>query len=175
VDFAAVLEKLIAFFEEQGYPFALIGGVGLAAYGMTRATLYLDLVVDASAQAAVVSFLESLGYQTLHQSTGYSNHEHSSPELGRVDLVYVRGETSRRLFEGAREMQGPGGKPILVPSPEHLIAMKIVAMKNDPSRRYQDMADIQFLQRIPGVDKSEVRVQFEKNGLLERYLELDAT
>lgn len=175
MDFGAILEKLNAFFEERGYPFALIGGVGLAAYGLTRATLDLDLVVDASAQAEVVGFLESLGYETLYRSTGYSNHEHSNAELGRVDLVYVRGETSRRLFEAARVMQGPEETRVLVPSPEHLIAMKVVAMKNDPSRTYQDLADIQFLMRIPGIDRSEIRSQFDKHGLLERYLELEAT
>jgi Nucleotidyl transferase AbiEii toxin, Type IV TA system len=175
VDFGAVLEKLAEFFEERGYPFALIEGIGLAAYGLTRTTLDLDLVVDASAQEEIVRYLESLVYETLYRSTGYSNHEHSSPELGRVDLVYVRGDTSRKLFEAARVTQGPGKRPIRVPSPEHLIAMKVVAMKNDPSRTYQDMADIQFLLRMPGIDRSEVRSQFEKRGLLERCLELETT
>jgi D-arabinose 1-dehydrogenase-like Zn-dependent alcohol dehydrogenase len=175
VDFAAVLERLAAFFESRNHRFALIGGVGLAAYGIARATVDLDLVVDASAQEEAIEFLESLGYETLYRSTGYSNHQHPARELGRVDLVYVRGETSRRLFDAARMVQGPGNVRIRVPIPEHLIAMKIVAMKNDPSRTYQDMADIKSLLSIPGVDREEVRSQFEKHGLLERYLELEAS
>jgi hypothetical protein len=72
-------------------------------------------------------------------------------------------------------LDGPGGMRIPVPRPEHLIAMKIVAMKNDPSRTYQDMADVRFLLSLPGVDREEVRAQFEKHGLLERYRELEAT
>ena len=64
---------------------------------------------------------------------------------------------------------------IPVPRPEHLIAMKVVAMKNDPTRAYQDMADIRFLLSLPGVDRQEVRAQFTKHGLLERYLELEAS
>jgi hypothetical protein len=90
-----------------------------------------------------------------------------------VDLVYVRRETSRKIFEGLRSVEGPGGTSIPVPRPEHLIAMKVVAMKNDPSRRHQDLADIQFLLTLPGVDRDDVRSQFERHGLLERYLELE--
>jgi hypothetical protein len=96
------------------------------------------------------------------------------PEHGAIDLVYVREPTSGRIFESARVLDGPGGTRIPVPRPEHLIAMKVVAMKNDPSRTFQDMADIRFLMSLPDIDRDEVRVQFEKHGLRERYLELEA-
>lgn len=62
-----------------------------------------------------------------------------------------------------------------VPRPEHLVAMKVVAMKNDPTRTFQDMADIRFLAGLQGVDREEIRSQFEKHGLLERYRELEAS
>jgi hypothetical protein len=175
VDFTKVLKQLSEFLEEKQHPYAVIGGVGLAAYGMPRATCYLDLVLDANAQAAMIQFLESLGYETLHRSTGYSNHRHAEREMGSVDVVYVRDETSRRVFDASRVLEGPGGLRVPIPSPEHLIAMKVVAMKNDPSRTYQDMADIRFLLTLADVDRDEVRSQFEKHGLLERYRELEAS
>jgi hypothetical protein len=175
VDFEAVLNDLIPFFQERKIHFAVIGGVGLGGYGMSRATVDLDFVVDARAQQEVIDFLESLGYRTLHRSTGYSNHEHPSAERGGVDLVYVQEPTSGMIFRGARMLDGPGGMRIPVPRPEHLIAMKIVAMKNDPSRAYQDMVDIRFLMGLPGVDREEIRARFEKHGLGERYRELEAT
>jgi len=53
-----------------------------------------------------------------------------------------------------------------------LAAMKIYALKNDPSRTLQEMADIQFLLRLPGIDEEEIRAYFERSGLLERYLEI---
>jgi len=173
VDFVAVLREMGPFFEERKIRYAVIGGVGLAGYGIARATVDLDLVVDAAAQQEVISFLESLGYGTLHRSTGYSNHQHPLPERGAIDLVYVQEPTSGRLFEAARLLDGPGGMKIPVPRPEHLVAMKVVAMKNDPSRTYQDMADIRFLSSLPGVDREEIRAQFEKHGLQERYRELE--
>jgi hypothetical protein len=59
-----------------------------------------------------------------------------------------------------------------VPRPEHLAAMKVQAMKNDPGRTLQEMADIQFLLQVPGIDEVEVRGYFERAGLLERYHEI---
>ena len=46
-------------------------------------------------------------------------------------------------------------------------------MKNDPSRALQEMADIQFLLRLPGVDTEEIRGYFARSGLLERYREIE--
>jgi hypothetical protein len=56
-----------------------------------------------------------------------------------------------------------------VPRPEHLVAMKVQSMKNDPSRALQDMADVQALLRLPDVDQAEARAYFDRAGLLEEY------
>lgn len=173
MNFEAVLRRILPFFEEQEIRFAVIGGVGLGGYGMPRATVDLDFVLDADAQPTVIEHLQSLGYRTLHRSTGYSNHQHPDPEKGAVDVVYVREPTSSRIFGSTRILEGPGGMKVPVPRPEHLIAMKVVAMKNDPSRALQDLADIRFLMALENVDREEVRAQFEKHGLQERYRELE--
>jgi len=62
-----------------------------------------------------------------------------------------------------------------VPSPEHLAAMKVLAIKNDPSRTFQDLADIRFLLAHGGADRRVVRSYFERHGLLERYLDVERT
>jgi hypothetical protein len=172
LDFAKVLRAVVAFFEEEGAAFAVIGAFGLHTYGLTRATLDLDFVADGAVQPRLVSFLESLGYETLYLSAGYSNHLNSNLEMGRLDFVYVTGETSRLLFESAKKRLLHGGISIPVPKPEHLAAMKIQAMKNDPGRTFQEMADLQFLMGLPDVDLLEVRSYFEKQGLLENYNEI---
>jgi hypothetical protein len=172
VDFGKVLDTVMTFFEREGFRFAAIGAFGLHAYGLSRATLDLDLATEDAAQPKLVAFLESLGYETLHRSPGYSNHLHPQPDLGRVDFVYVSGETSRILFGGGGTVLRLGGRTVPVPRPEHLAAMKIHAMKNDPSRTLQEMADIQFLLRLTDIDDQEVRGYFERSGLLDRYLEI---
>ena len=63
----------------------------------------------------------------------------------------------------------------MVPRPEHLIAMKVQAMKNAPERTWQDMADIAFLLSLDDVDRAEAKGYFEKAELLERWHDLEAS
>jgi hypothetical protein len=172
VDFARVLDTMATFFEREDARFAVVGAFGLHAYGLTRATLDLDLVTDEALQPATVLFLESLGYETLYRSAGYSSHVHALPALGRVDLMYVDAETGRILFGGCRVLSLPSGRQVTVPRPEHLVAMKVQAVRNDPRRTHRDLADIQDLLELPGIDVDEVRGYFERAGLLDRFDEL---
>ena len=173
IEFARQLETISTFLAAKGHRHALAGALALAAYGLPRTTLDLDIVVEASARPNIVAFLEGLGYTTLYQSAGYSNHVHSDPSLPRVDFIYVDEKTGHRLFEAAKRFPGPAGREVLVPKPEHLAAMKVLAMKNDPTRRFQDMADIRFLMTLPATDKEEIRDSFERYGLGERFRELE--
>ena len=175
MDFGGVLDQLSGFLRERSQPYAVVGGIALGGYGMARATLDLDLVLDASIQDEMITFMESLGYETVYRSSGYSNHHHSDSARGAVDFVYVRAGTSRKLFDAVRQVDGPAGTQVPVPCPEHLIAMKIMAMKNDPSRVLQDLADVRFLMQRDDVDRNWVRTQFDKRGLLERFDELERT
>jgi hypothetical protein len=175
MNFGMVLGVLSGFLEKCGYRHALIGAVALAAHGLLRTTQDLDLIVESSAQPDLLHFLESRGYETLHRSSGYSNHSHTDPSWGRVDFVYVQGETSDKLFSTCTRMRGPGGIEIPVPRPEHLAALKVVALKNAPSRELQDLADIRYLLTLPGVDRIEVRGYFERHGLESRFDEIART
>lgn len=172
VDFARELEVVEGFLAAERFRVAVIGGVALTAYGHVRMTLDLDVVTDAAAQDTLITFMESQGFVTLHRSSGYSNHRHPDRNRGRVDFMYVRGPTAEKLFDSAKELPGPGGRPILVPRPEHLIAMKVQAMKDAPERTWQDLVDIAYLVRLEGVNREEVRQYFESAGLVEKWHEL---
>ena len=172
MDFTRAIREVAAFFQQEGFPFAVIGAFGLHAYGLSRATSDLDFVTDAAAQARLVPFLESLGYETLHLSSGYSNHLHADPLMGRLDFVYVGGETSRRLFASVRLLPVVKGISLAVPRAEHLAAMKIQAMKNDPQRTLQEMADLHFLLGLEQVDREEIKGYFEQHGMIEKYHEI---
>jgi hypothetical protein len=173
LDFGNVLGIISGFLDEKGFRYAVIGAVALAAYGLPRTTVDLDLVVEASAQDDLVRFLESLGYETLHRSSGYSNHRHPNSAWGSVDFVYVGAETSQELFSEVRRRKGLRGLSMPLPKPEHLAALKVLAMKNDPSRTLQDMADIRFLVNLPGVDWHEIRGYFDRHGMKDRFDELE--
>ena len=68
VDFVGVLDRVDAFLTERGWRFAVAGGVALAVYGNPRLTLDLDVVTEAAAQDALVTWMEGAGYVTLYLS-----------------------------------------------------------------------------------------------------------
>jgi hypothetical protein len=173
VDFARELEAVQAFLAQERCRVGVIGGVALTAYGNPRLTLDLDVVTEASVQDALIAFMESQGFVTLHRSSGYSNHRH--PQRGRVDVMYVRDQTAERLFGSMRELPGPGGRSMPVPKPEHLIAMKVQAMRDAPERALQDLVDVAYLLGIDGVDRVEVEGYFVRAGLEARWHELTRT
>ena len=175
MNFGAVLGVVSAFLDEKGYRYAVIGGVALASYGLARTTQDLDLIVDLAGQNHLIGFLESLGYRTLHRSRGYSTHLHPDPDQGRLDFVYAAPETGDKLFAGCHLRRGPADLQVPVPRPEHLAALKVLSMKNDPDRTFQDLADIRALLILPGVDRAEVRAYFERHDLKDRYDELERT
>jgi hypothetical protein len=172
VDLLATVADVGGFLDREGLPFAVVGALAVHAYGYSRATNDLDLLVQREAQDRLIAFLESRGFETLHRSDGYSNHLHRDPSGGRLDVVYVDRDTWDKIDAAARQVS-MGERKVAVPKPEHLVAMKVHAMKNDPARTFKDMADIQFLLSLPAVDRDEVRSYFEDAGLLERFRELD--
>jgi hypothetical protein len=169
VDLSRVMGRVADFLEGAGAPVALVGAHALQAYGVTRATIDLDLLTERGVQERLVPFMESLGYETLHRSDGYSNHLHADREWGRVDFVYVDERTSRAVFGRLTERATIGGRRIALPRPEHLVAMKVQAMKNDPRRTLRDLSDVQELLSVVEADETEVRSYFERAGLLARY------
>jgi hypothetical protein len=173
VDLSRVLDTVAAFLEGERRRYALAGALALHAYGFSRATQDLDLVVEREAQPALLAFMEGLGYETLHRSEGYSNHAHADPVLGRVDFIYVDAATARALFAGCTRTVALGRRAAPVPRAEHLAAMKVHAMKNDPARTLRDLADVQHLLAVPGVDRDEVRGYFERARSPARWRELE--
>ena len=60
-----------------------------------------------------------------------------------------------------------------VPRPEHLAAMKIFAIRNDPARTLSELTDIAYLAGIPGVDGGSIRREFERHGMGESWNEIE--
>ncbi len=92
--------------------------------------------------------------------------------MGRVDFVYIDETTAAQLFPTATSREILPGWSALVPRPEHLAAMKVRALVNDPARRHQELADIRRLLELPGVDRALIRSYFERLLVAELYDQL---
>ncbi len=137
--------------EMNNIPHALIGGLALACYGSTRATIDLDLLVREEHKQKVKELFLANGFNITNES----------PEvlqftgIGYVDILLARRPMSQKILADANP-NGPEG--IRFVKTEDLIGLKIQAYMNDPSRELQDKADIQFLiENVDTIDWQRVK------------------
>ncbi|HEX7155453.1 MAG TPA: hypothetical protein VF618_28565 [Thermoanaerobaculia bacterium] len=169
MQFQQVVRTFRDFFEAQQIRYAVVGGLAIHAWGRSRTTQDIDFLVDGLQQPRVVAFVESLGYETLFVSEGFSNHLHASKDFGKVDVLYVYGRTADEMFAEAVQTLEVAGVQVPVPRAEHLVAMKVAAMKDAPRRVLIDAPDVEYLMSLPGLDEAQIRNYFERAGLLPLY------
>jgi hypothetical protein len=169
MQFDEVLREWRDWFEAEGIRYALIGGLAMQAWGRSRFTKDADIAVDRDASERVIEHAESIGYETIHLSEGYSNHLHPTGRLGRLDFMYVDRPTGDKLFSRATRKVVVNDIAMPVAAPEHLAMMKVIAMKNNPPRAAYEGEDVRLLLNLPGVDLESVREYFERHGMLEMW------
>lgn len=155
---------LTKFFEQENLDYAVIGAFALYAYGYTRATSDIDFITRIKYQKRVVGYLESLGFETLNRSEGFSNHLHPLG-LVRIDLVYIDDETADIVFSSMKKKLVLENLELPVVSPEHLIALKLFAIQNDPDRKFKELADIKEIFQQTNPDSDTIQLFFKKYGL----------
>jgi hypothetical protein len=173
MQFDAVLRTFAEFFEREKIPWAIAGGLAVAAWGYQRATQDIDFLIDGSDRGRIMAFAESLGYETIHASEAFSHHIHPSEAFGRVDALYVYGRTAEDMFAAATRRLAAGKVTTPVISAEHIAMMKAFAIKNNPSRRLSDSRDVEFLLTLPDINREAVRNYFARFGLLEVFDDIE--
>lgn len=173
MQFEAVLRTFAEFFEREQIPYAIIGGIAMQAWGRSRFTKDLDIVVPLAEQARVIDYAERIGFETLYVSAAFSNHLRDSED--RVDFMYVNDATAESIFREAQEKAVLGDVTAPVASPEHLAMMKAISMKNATRRVPYEGEDVRLLLGLPGVDRARIREYFERHGMLELFNAIERT
>ncbi len=151
--------------------FLVIGGLAVNLYGYSRDTADLDLLIGVSQRGQWLGFFFELGY-TVHKDAGVFI-QLLPPKQGAwpVDLMLVQEGTFATMFAAGHEEDLYGTRS-RIPSLEHLIALKLHALKNGRFERYlKDFLDVENLMLINRLDiKSEnMRQLFAKYGTMELY------
>lgn len=164
-----IREALAAFGGARTDP-ALIGGLALAAHRVIRATQDVDFLVDAGDAERLHEVIIGLGYTCIHRSDDVANYVRGDEGL---DLLYAHRPAAREILAQAQERQTTMGR-LRVVSVEGLIAFKLQAHVNDPSRG-RDIDDIRALlgANAGSVDLDELRRYFrlfDREALLDELL-----
>jgi len=116
--------------------------------GYIRNTVDLDLLVPEESRSQWLDLMRGLGYRILHEVSALAQFEPGNSGAPPVDLMFVDQATWEKLTEGATPID-LAGENILLPRPEHLVALKVHAA-NSPTRTKPelDWEDIRQIVRI---------------------------
>jgi hypothetical protein len=118
---------LLAQMHKTSLPSLVIGGHAVISYGVPRSTFDFDFLVRKDDRENWRSVMVALGYKIFYESDPF---QQWSPPEGQiaVDLMLVDEATWQKLDAGAREIV-LGELKFRAVSPDHLIALKLHAMK----------------------------------------------
>lgn len=125
----------------QNIPVVLIGGFALGAYGLARHTADADFILAEESLARVQLALTTCGYREAARTSIFVRFTASEEPLLDLDFLLVSEETLSGILKAAKNFQ-VGESQAKVPSLEHLIGLKLHAIKNDPKREMKDLFDI---------------------------------
>ena len=169
----ATLSQLFRALDDAEIPFLLIGGWAVGYYGVTRLTVDIDVMICKEDERRIRDAMQGLGYSVAFRNDLFAKFEHaSSPE---VDALFLAAETAEKLFASAATIEFEGAT-IRIPSLLHLIAMKLHALKNNPTRAFKDLPDIVAMIQSNELDHRDADFQnwclrFGSASLLEQVNE----
>jgi hypothetical protein len=150
VDLFEEFSHLIEQFEREGIEYALCGGLAMAVYAFPRATIDIDILIEAKtleklkkiAKALDFSFDAGLmsfkgGVIQIHRLTKVN--ENSSDALVLDMLLVTPG--IEKVWETKKTLNWEGGTLVVV-SPEGLIQLKLLRHSG------QDQDDIKYLRKL---------------------------
>jgi hypothetical protein len=168
----SVLQLLREISAKHRIPVLLIGGHALQAYGVTRQTLDVDVLVSEADATTMEAALQRAGYSPVARSEIFARYRHPSMVLADVDVLYVDNETATKMSQAAKPF-AVAETSCLVPALPHLLGMKLHAIRTNPRREARDFADIVELVRAHpgGVSKDDLHdlcVKYAPEGIWEK-------
>jgi hypothetical protein len=163
--------------QKRDLQFLVIGGLAVNAYGFSRDTADLDLLIAKERRSEWLDVFSAKGYRLLTEREAFAQLE--PPKAGEwpVDLMLVREPTFREFLNNAVQVE-IYQEMLLVPKLEHLIALKLHALKHTHLGRFlKDYLDVENLIRVNKLNLKEDRIRqlFLKYGTVELYEKLSST
>ena len=151
--YATVFDLIATEFKKAGIDHVLIGGFAVNAHRYSRFTEDVDFMIAQEDAPQAAQVLKNSDFKLFHEHKNFMRWQASReyPKI-LVDLVFTDRFTLTKVIREGIEATVEGCLT-RVPSLEHLLAMKLHAMKQQPERReHKDWLDIMELIKVNKVD-----------------------
>ncbi|MDD5091247.1 MAG: nucleotidyl transferase AbiEii/AbiGii toxin family protein [Candidatus Wallbacteria bacterium] len=171
MDFRGLLTRLADDFRSMEIDYALIGGISLGFWGVSRATMDLDFLILDSDMEKAEKVLAEFGYKPFYKTADVAQYSAEDPGVP-VDVIIACRKYTHSMLEQA-ETKSVEGSVIRVLRPEGLIGLKLQALYNNPDRERMDWADIEaLLAGNKGLDWPRIEEYFLLFGKSDRFVQL---
>jgi hypothetical protein len=145
--------------QAQGIRVFVVGGYAVNAHGYTRITKDADcLIVTDELRKADAVFRED-GFVMLRKEQTHARYINPDCEPKLVDVLLVDQSTFDKMWPHRIPCE-LRGQALQIPILEHLFAMKLHAVRNQPDRSSKDLLDIHELMKMnPGVVSREQLIE----------------
>jgi hypothetical protein len=141
----------------EGLDALLVGGNAINLLAYSRTTFDVDLLVRESDVELWVSFFARHGYAVFHRSANFIRLRFAADPAAAlpVDLMLADTDTFQKIRLDSHLQDLGNDLKLAIPSPLHLIAMKLHALRN-PARLESgiDLQDVKHLIRTARIDTS---------------------
>lgn len=169
-----ILAEIVTAADARQLKFLLIGGHAVAAHGYVRTTADADFLTSKEDRMEWRSLMENFGYTVLFDGGNFLQFEPPPGGAWPVDIMFVPEPTFVAMYQ-ARQPTELDETEIQIPSVEHLMALKLHAIKHARTKRVlKDMDDLIGLTKSRGIEmRSEMfRLLCQKYGSEEIYARL---
>jgi predicted nucleotidyltransferase len=166
-----ILEWAARISKDQKLEFLVIGGHAVNAYGYARETADVDFLVRKEDRSGWEAAFVSIGYTIFRDAPTFLQLSAPEGSAWPVDLMFVSDRTFQPMLAEAKEMDTYLGR-IRIPAVEHLIALKLHALKHARLDRFlKDFQDVVGMIDCNQLDPTSEKVRrlFEKYGTVDLY------
>lgn len=159
---------LAASAETEGLEAVLVGGNAVNLYSYFRTTFDVDLLIRETDSERWLSYFQQRGYAPFHRTANFIRLRFVADpaEALPVDLMLADARTFATVQGASHRCDIGNGLSLAIPSPLHLIAMKLHAVRS-PERFENgvDLQDVKYLIKTAKIDTSSK----EFTDIVERY------
>ena len=154
--YPTVFHLLSDIFVKNNISCVLVGGFAVNYYKVSRQTADVDFLITKEGFEMILNLLEEKGFKKDYEQETFAKLLGNRLYMMDIDFMFVDKDTLDKVINGGKEIFIAGQK-FIVPSLDHLIALKLHAIKYNPKiREYRDLPDVIQLIRINGLNVKDV-------------------
>lgn len=164
-----VLKQIKEYCTSNNVTFLVIGGHAVNAHGFPRQTGDIDLLVSSKDRELWINLMGTLKYTQVQEHPVFARFQYSDIAGWPIDLMFVDPPILNELVVDSIE-EDFGDCTAKIPSLEHMIALKLHALKQrQDHRENKDLLDIMELLPKSNIDNEKLRQLCEKYDRIDLY------